>query len=582
MTIYRTGVLILLLAAPLVGLERPPTIKEFKLRGTSAFHIKRLEQLIESRPRFLRKRVFDADALDRDIDNLMTFYQGEGYNDVRVVRRQVDPAADGRTVRILVELDEGPRTRVSRLDLDGAAQIAPDTLRALLKIKAGKAFRQTQLVKDLRRLQEFYAERGMVNAQVSYRALQDSGHTVRLVYQIDEGPPVRVGAVVLDGLDKTRPRVVQREVRLRPGDLLRYSQIRKTQSGIYATGLFRTVLVEPGPLDPARPAVRDLQIILRERRAGSLDMGLGYGTSERLRAGLSIAQDNWLGRGMQVGFSIRASQLLRKVEVAYTAPRLTGRPLALDVRTFYEWERNREADFTTQSVGGELTLSYLLGRGWLSEIKYLLEQVELLTEGLRGVESETRNTSSFGAALSRDSRDDLLNPESGSFLRGDLAYAGGLLQGENSFLRTGASATHYRRLGSFVWAGRGEIRHIRPLGGKEEEIVAYERFYLGGDRSVRGYARQAIGADRIGLAALGFQSEVRFPMWRVDGVAFVDGGQVWQRFGDVDPAALRLGYGGGLRYAAPFGMLRLDVGLGDGDGSVGERLEIYLGIGQGF
>ncbi|MFT5375571.1 MAG: outer membrane translocation and assembly module TamA [Candidatus Latescibacterota bacterium] len=140
----------------------------------------------------------------------------------------------------------------------------------------------------------------------------------------------------------------------------------------------------------------------------------------------------------------------------------------------------------------------------------------------------------------------------------------------------------YQELGPFVIAGKTDARSIRALKN-DAEIFEYERFYLGGDRSVRGFERKSIGARRIGIAALSVQSEVRFPLRRnMGGLAFFDAGEVWEKVGAIKLAELRPGCGGGLRYRAPIGLVRFDLGVHGDSGSWGQRLEFYFGIGQGF
>lgn len=573
---------LLLLAQPLVALERPPIVKKLEIKGVKAFYPHQVWPLFKSRPHLFHKPIYDERVLDQDIDNLLGHYQKEGYQSASITERTIREVDEGQGVEIALRVDEGPRTRISRLEIRGAQLVSADTLRAQLALKPGKVFRQRQLAADLSKIQQLYAERGMINARLSYQALEDSANTLSLRYEIDEGNPVRVGHILIRGLNKTHPRVVEREIELKSGQLYSYKLIHKSQQYIYATGLFRTALVEPGPIDSTELGVRDLIVTTRERKAGALDLGFGYGTSERLRAGLALSQDNWRGLGLQYGLSGRFSRLLRKTEGAFTAPRLYSRSLALDTRLFYEWDRNRTAGFTTESIGADLTLSLRLTRGWLSHITYLLKWVELLeTRGL--APSKDRNsTSSIALGFTRDGRNDLLDPRSGTFVQTRIEYAGGPLRGASSFLRTSGTLALYHELGPFVLAGKADLRAIRALNDGVE-VFEYERFYLGGDRSVRGFAPKSIGAGRLGLAALSTQGELRFPLRRnTGGVLFVDSGEVWTKVGAIKLSELQPGYGGGLRYLSPIGLVRFDLGFHNGSASLIKRLEFYLGIGQGF
>ena len=525
---------------------------------------------------------FDSSTFAQDIEKLLTLYRNEGFLDARVSRQEVSPHEDSRTVSLFIELAEGSRTMVGEVRLEGMVRGPSARVHKQLRLRVGAPFRRGLLLRDRRTLQVLYANQGLIDAEIAYQALQDTGHTTTVVYQIREGEPIRVGRIVLEGLDKTHPEVVGQELELGPGEFFNLSKINKSQRNLFRTGLFRTVLVEPGPRDPARPQVRDLVVTLRERPAGSFEAGVGYGTSERLRVGLSASQDNWRGRGMQIGFDSRLSRLVRQAEVAFTARRLAGLGIAADTRLFYDRERNDQALFTTRRMGGDLTFSRRFGGPWRAQVKYLLEWVRLFEVAQREILVPTRSTSSVSLGLTRDTRDDLLDPKQGGFLRGRIDYAGGILQGQNHFVRPTGSVALYRGMGrGLLWAGRVQAQYIRTLD-KGRETIEYERFYLGGERSVRGYARHQIGADQVGNVALNFQTEIRFPLGRLSGVVFLDGGRVWRRVGDVALGELRYGYGGGIRYVSSVGLLRLDVGGHRGNRPLHERLEIYLGVGQVF
>lgn len=574
--------LVLLLSGETAAAPSPPRIRRITIEGAETFDTSRLEKLMGSSPGLFKTTRFTRERFDQDIDALLIFYRNEGFYDARVVEKQATPEADSGAVSLLIRIEEGPRTRVGAIRLEGMGHFSDAQLRPRLTPRVGAPFRRLQLQKDRRILQTFYAEAGYIDAEVGYQALQDTGYTATLVYTIQEGVPVRVGEIVIAGLDKTRPGVVVRELTLRSGQLYRLSKIRQSQRQLFETGLFRSALVEPGPPDSSRLQERDLAVTVRERRAGALELGTGYGTSERWRAGFALSQDNWRGKGLQLGFQGRLSRLARKSEGAFTSRWLFGLRLATDVRLFYRWERNDQADFTTQRTGGDIAFSHLFARIWRAEVKYLLERVRLLESASQTAPIPPRRTSSLSLALTRDSRDDLINPRQGSLWQGRIEYAGGFLRGGNQYVRPTSTLSFYRPLGDgWVWATRTQFLYIRTLGA-ESETVEYQRFYLGGENSLRGYPLKSIGAATIGNIACSGQTELRFPLGKLRGMIFVDAGNVWARLRDVDMDDLRFGYGGGLRYPSSFGLLRVDLGVHQGDRSLRRRMQIYVGVGHGI
>lgn len=564
---------------PGAAVEKPPRVVSLEIEGCEAVSEGRLKSVMQTRPGLRRRPEYRPRKLASDLEAILALYESEGYLDARIAARDVELVDEGKGARILLAVDEGPRTRVGALDIAGAEQLTRDEVYGALRVTVGEPFRQRSLLQDRARVLRLYAERGMIGTYIGYRAVVDSPTVASVTYTIDEGPPVRVGDILLEGLGKTRPHIVRRELKLWPGDLFRQSALERSQTAVFSTGLFRSVLVEPAPADGGDSTRRDLRVVVRERKAGALDAGLGYGTSERFRAVVSVSQTNWLGRALRIGASARASRLVRRGEVAFTDPKLLGNPFALDWRGFYEWERNPGAGFRTRRVGTEPVLSYTLRNSWVGEVVYRLERVGL-TQGNAELAEPARVSSLAGVGTRRDTRDNPLDTRTGHLVRARMEYAGGLLGGDNDFRRITTDFSHFQRCGRAVLAAHIQASQI--AASDTAEVVQYERFYLGGDRSVRGYDQGEIGADRVGNVAFSSQLEARLPLGSHVWVLFLDSGQVWERTGEARFADLVHGFGTGLRFTTRIGLLRLDVALADRSDPVVDRLHFYLGVGQAF
>jgi outer membrane protein insertion porin family len=575
-----TVVLLLALCVTAPAQESTAKVARLRIRGNEHFSDRELRRVMTIAPGLFRKHRYHEGTLDSDLNSLLAVYENDGFLDASVSSRQVEPSADGESVEITVDLDEGPRTRITELTLTGARAIPEAQLRQRMRQQEGAAFRRQTLLTDRALLEGLYSEQGRIATRIGYEAVVDSAASAQVHYAIQEGPPVRVGDIVIDGLQKTRAYVVLRELKIGRGDLFRRSLLAETQTAVFSTGLFRSVTVGPVAGDKT-DTVRTLQVTVRERFAGSLDMGVGYGSSERLRAGVQLAQTNWLGRGLRIGANARASRLVRTLEGVFTVPYVLGHKVALDGRMFHEWERNAEAGFRTQATGTKETFSYQWKNRWVSEVSYTLERVRLRFDDDE-IYAPARTTSFVSLGLRRDSRDNPLDTRAGTQIRVRADVAGGLLQGDSDFNRSTVEVLHFRTLGFAVAAVHAQASGI-DAAGDAGRVATYEQFYLGGDRSVRGYGRGEIGADRVGELAFNAQLELRLPLWRHGLVLFHDAGQVWTSVSDVDVVGdLRRASGAGLRYESRFGLLRFDVAVADRAGSWGERLGVYFGVGQAF
>jgi outer membrane translocation and assembly module TamA len=224
--------------------------------------------------------------------------------------------------------------------------------------------------------------------------------------------------------------------------------------------------------------------------------------------------------------------------------------------------------------------------------------------------------SAFSAAISRDTRDDVVDPSRGWFLSGEGSVAARNLGGQVGFVKSYVQGLFFRRLPvtrRVVVAGRiavgiadGFPRQVErtdadgnPIEGELvtiEDLPASERFFAGGDSTIRGFALDSVGTPRTitptgfprgGNAVLLLNGELRVPVWGDLGAAFfVDGGNVFERTTQLDLGELRGSVGFGVRYRSPIGPVRLDLGFKLDRRIVGNRLEprrgIHFSIGHAF
>lgn len=562
--------------------DERPTIRRILIEGNRLIPDAMLKRLMETKETgFLVRSRFEQTVFEEDLDALETFYQNSGFLDARIVRWEVSPAPKEGAVDVSIVLEEGDRWTVEDVRVEGNRRLGEGALKNAGSLRPDEPFKRLLVLKDCRALRILCAENALIDARVRPSITYDDARKrVTLTYEIHEGEPVRVGQVLLEGLDKTTSTVVLRELALHAGEMYDYSKIAKTQNNLHRTGLFRSVRVEPVASDTLGPS-RDLLISVSERPGGAADIGIGYGTSEGIRASLELVQSNWRGRGIRVGLRSRVSLKAQRSEVSLTLPWLLGTRTITDMNAFYD--REDRPSFVVQRAGLTASLSRRFTESVSMETGYTLERVKLLSVKVGTDTTAGRgSTSDLFVSLVRDTRNDLLNPTRGELVRAKAEYAGEFLRGTNPFFRSQVTLALFRSLGhEFVVALSVRVGFIKSRRSGYQ-VPLYERFLLGGDRSVRGFNRHALGAPYGGNAAFSFQSEIRFPFWRMGGVLFLDGGGVWPHLDVIDPTTMRIGFGGGLRYASPFGVLRADMAFRRGVESLWSRTEVYIGLGQAF
>jgi outer membrane protein insertion porin family len=205
-------------------------------------------------------------------------------------------------------------------------------------------------------------------------------------------------------------------------------------------------------------------------------------------------------------------------------------------------------------------------------------------------DTESIRLSGLSAAYVHDSRDNFYNPRRGAFATFDLAAYGRAIGSEAAFVKFFSQGSLFRKVWKdSVWAQSIRLGAAHPFG-ISDSIPVSERFFAGGDTTVRGFKFDHLGPrDPLtgeptgGEGLFIINEEFRFPIWRaLRGVVFFDAGNVAARLPDLDPLDLRTVLGVGLRIETPIGPVRFEYGW-KLDREAGETAgELHITVGQAF
>lgn len=488
----------------------------------------------------------------------------------------------------------------------------------------------------------------------------EGGGAVALRYLIREGPRTIVDHIIVTGNRRTSAGTIRRELTLGPGDPLGYDALLESQQRLSALGLFRRVRITELPHGSSAnrdllieveeaPATTisyggglEVDQLLRPDRESGV-------ARERIsvapRGFFEIGRRNLWGKNRAVNLFTRVSLRPRdpgvdatdpddeggygfneyRVVGTFREPRAFGTTGDAQVTAFVEQAIRSSFNFNRRGMRAEyarrltpqITASgrYAYDQTRLFDTKILVEDQLLIDR----IFPQVRLSTVAGSIL-RDSRDDVLDPQRGTVIGADGELAVRSLGSEVGYAKSFLQGFVYRRVpGSrFVVAGGARVGLARgfertvvredtngnpilgPDGQPEVDVVqdlpASQRFFAGGDATVRGFPLDRLGSEST-LNAQGFPSggagllvlnlEVRAPYWKGLGlVTFVDAGNVFQRTGDIALADLRGAAGVGLRYRSPLGPLRFDLGFKLDRRTVGDGLErrvvFHISLGQAF
>ena len=511
---------------------------------------------------------------------------------------------------------------------------------------SGRPYFEPTVVQDRDAILLEYRNRGFATAtvDVSIQPSEDKS-TVDLTFRIAEGPQTLVDHILIVGNVRTDPKVIQREIVLEPGRPLGLADLIETRRRIAALGLFRRVQITE--ITHAASTKRDVLITVEEAPSTTVGYGGGLEVSERLReaseTGAAEERLEFAPRGFfeigrrNVGGRIRSVNLYTRLSLrpdaaeeyrvigTYREPRSFGLNSEIIVTGAVEQGIRSSFSFARKGVNAEILRRLtprvrVSGRYSFSTTKtFNLNFGAETDEGQIGtidrIFPQVR-LSAFSAAISRDTRDDVVDPSRGRFLSAEGSIAARNLGGQVGFIKSYVQGLSFHRLPfrrRVVFAGRiaigtadGFPRLVprtdtqgNPIAGEFvtiEDLPASERFFAGGDSTIRGFALDSVGTPRTitatgfprgGNAMLLLNGELRVPVWGDLGAAFfVDGGNVFERTTQIDLGELRGSVGFGVRYRSPIGPVRLDLGFKLDRRTVGGRLEgrrgIHLSIGQAF
>ena len=606
-----------------------------------------LPSAIESRLRTREGQPFSAAALDTDVSTIEELYHRRGFASAKVqpsvdVPTEASGAPDV-VVAVHIAVREGTRTLVGSVRVQGNTSVPEAALTPDLVLQPGRPFDAAGLAVDRDSLELHYANLGYPGATVTTTpGLSADGTRADVVYAVREGPRIFVDHVIIVGNVRTSNETIVDELQLKSGDPLGLAAVNESQRRLASLGLFRRVRISELRIgDDTR---RDLLVTVEEAPATTVSYGGGFevhplivraaGTgvaSTQLefapRASFSIGRANLFGRRRSVNLFTSVGQLLNtragggsgfteyRVLGTYREPRLFDTSSDAVVTATLEQQLRSSFNFSRRSITADV------GRKLTRDISvsgdYQIQKIDVFNENVSPQDAllidrlfPQVRLSSFSASVIRDTRDDPIDPTRGNYVSVNGQLAGRAIGSEVGLAKTFTSAELFRtlpRARGIVFAGDARLgvatgfpRPAVDASGQSvtvKDLPASERFFAGGDTTVRGFALDQLGTpptlDQNGIPIGGnalviFNAELRIPVWRSLGaVGFLDTGNVFRSATDINLGELRSAVGFGVRYKSPVGPIRIDLGFKLHrqeivPGQLEARTALHISFGQAF
>jgi outer membrane protein insertion porin family len=600
--------------------ERAPIrIREIVFEGNQEFSDSQLKNIMATKERWILSFVTGAGNLDREVLNtdserITAWYYENGFIDVRVDEPRIERDEDG--LKVTFKIDEGQRYTFG--DVTVVGETLPDLPAPQLNAKPDETFQPSKLREDINALSAEYGDLGYAFVNVTPETdIDAAAKTVAVRYRVTRGPEVSIDRIEISGNTKTRDKVIRRELELQEQQRFSGTALRRSQERLRRLGFFEDVNITTRKAESEDRL--DVIVDVREGSTGAFSAGAGVSSGESFLFNVRLSESNLFGRGQAVVFNADFGSIRRNISLSFTEPYFLDTPLTLGIDAF-NWELEFD-EFTRGGTGGGIRTLYpfpalgldVVRLGPLGQVslldtriglEYRIEDADIsnVSRGAATIiraEAGSSLTSSIIPRIFRDTRNNLLDPTSGSLQDLSVEIAG--LGGDSRFINAIARARWYipvlnvAALGAPIVVGTGwNLGYGFGYGG-QTELPLFERYFPGGINSVRGFEVRSLGprndvfinqngnsdkcplgmppnvcarlsrSDVIGGSQqLVFNNEIIFPILAslgVKGVVFCDAGNAFLAADGIQFDQMRVSVGGGIRWLSPLGPLRVEVGF---------------------
>lgn len=592
-------------------------IKDIVFDGASAFTQKKLRKQLKTKKRWMfswltGSGVLKEDEFEDDKQKLIEFYQNEGYIDFEIKDVKFDYETANKLV-IHIVISEGTVYKVGQVTLKGNHLFTTDEImkgftdegkKVKVAMTVGKKFTPVGLNKDIEAIKDFYGSKGYLDIQMNgnnkVNAIKNANvqtGTMDLIYEIEEGEKVFVEKIEIKGNNKTKDKVLRRELAVSPGEVYDTVRVKISKERLEGLQYFEKVETQAEETDVKNR--KNLVIGVEEKNTGNFTIGAGISSVDSVVGFAEVSQGNFdlfhpptfTGAGQKFRLRTSIGTVQQDYQLTFIEPWFLGQKLALGVDLFHRDLGFLSDIYDERHTGATLSLTKaLLGNeNIIGKLSYTIENVGIkLTDGAyapvvnKGIpayfpgtvspeiysEVGSRWVSKIGTSLAYDTRNNTTLPNRGQRSEFLTEFAG--LGGDSKFYKLEAKS-------SFYFPGFGE-GHVFEIGGRSgvvdvwgdaTRVPLFDRWYLGGLYSLRGYKYRHVGpkdyiGEPIGGGTYWFgTAEYSLPIIeRLRFAMFYDVGNVYS--GAYDYSHLNKyndNWGIGLRINLPIGPLRLDYGI---------------------
>lgn len=573
-------------------------IGKIEFLGNTVFSSKRLKWTMKKTKEnniishISKHNLYSVENFKEDSNKIKLLYKKHGYKDIKIGEPKVETyeiiKKEGKKIKkrlkLTIPIEEGNQFKIRNINIEGATILSPEIIKKEIKFSYGDVLNFQKLNEIIEGLQELYNRRGYITASITPQFIDVEGeqNLLDILLKIEEGDQYRLGRLEFKGNTKTMDKVLRREFLIDEGQVFNASSFKQSLFRVNQLGFFK--LNEQKPVDfdinPEEKTV-DMTVFGEESSRSDLQFAAGWSESEGFFGQFFFNTRNFLGRGEVLSLGYQSGKRRTFYEISYTNPYFLDTPNSLSFSLFRR--SLNYPRFDRESKGFGLGYGLRLGAFTGMMINYGYEKINMVTDKsyryppddgrherpvedpvLWGSFRDLKGTSSsITPAIYLNTKDDPFDTKKGIFLRLSARWSGAGLGGTIDLFKPETSFTIYHPFKrNWIFAFNLEAGRIYNLG--DDDLPAYERYFLGGEYSMRGFSWRSIYPTNPKDGTIGGDKFVQFNLesiWRIQQpfrfVIFLDAGNTWGEWEKADLGNLRYSTGVEFRIFLPVFMAPL-------------------------
>lgn len=575
----------------------PAAIDQINIVGNRAFTEDELLAQMELRDdvpwwNMMANSRYETQKFTGDLEKLRSYYMDRGYVRFNIDSTQVSVTPDKKSLYLTVAVTEGDQYTIGNCTLQGDVLKYGPQMKELITLERGEVYSAREVTNTEKVLTNFLGKYGYANSRVvAIPEYDEQNKVVNLNFMVDPGERIYITNVTISGNISTDDTVVRRELNQMDNTWLSNEAVEQSKRRLNRTGFFETAEINTKRNGVSSDTV-NLETVVKEQPTGSIQGGIGYGTSSGFMIQAGISQNNVFGLGTRANISAYQNDFREHIEVGYTDPYFLIDQISLGGRVYYDSFHGDDADvvsYDNEQIGLDISTGYALSDTMyvtytagvqkmdITSNKFFLQAVDFWRTYGEGNLNNDFLDFTFKVNLSRNNLDRTVFPTSGSRQNASLFVTLPSIS-DLQYYKADLQTFHYFPLNnehSFVFSIRGRAAYGDGYGtvdGMDQKLPFFDNFYLGGDQWLRGFKRNSVGPralyhkdkdtvtidddDNIGGNALwAVSAELIFPTpfvaeayrSQVRTAVFFDAGALW----DTNSTKYTSGYKNAPDYSKP-------------------------------